>query len=554
MNLKGLGISNYRSFNEKGIFLDNLNKINIIIGKNNSGKSNILRFLHTLNKNLNNLTTFPKDIKNQHKRNGLPTSLFLKIKGDEFGLNNKKIARIDTFDYKKFKDSYYKIEYLINELKVKELPEFFDSLKIHQLSRFHDSNSGGDVSYLKQLILAKWKNITYQKINSIFSNIIYIPHLRVIKEGHKYGDSNSSIDGSNIISKMFEMQNPTIGKESDRNKFLKIQKFVGNLINKPELLIEIPHNKAEIVLTFDGNRLPLESYGTGIHQLVLLCSTLVIHDNSIVCIEEPEIHLHPELQRKFLNFLLETDNYYFITTHSNIFLDNLEKTSVYHMVNDGVFSSISHMKRDEDTISILEDLGYHASDLLQSNGVIWVEGPSDRTYLLRWINLIDSSLIEGLHYVIMFYGGRLLSHLSFEFEEVENNLIPLLRLNRNAFVIMDRDGFTNQTKINSTKTRINKEIGNKNSWITKGREIENYLTENSLNSWLGSDSIKIEQNTKIEDLISSVSSKKYDKLKSKYSREIINHICEEDLDILDLRSKIKLIVKNIRLWNSFETQ
>lgn len=29
----------------------------------------------------------------------------------------------------------------------------------------------------------------------------------------------------------------------------------------------------------------------------------------------------------------------------------------------------------------LDDLGVKASDLLQANGIIWVEGPSDRAYI-----------------------------------------------------------------------------------------------------------------------------------------------------------------------------
>ena len=32
---------------------------------------------------------------------------------------------------------------------------------------------------------------------------------------------------------------------------------------------------------------------------------------------------------------------------------------------------------------VLSNLGIRASELLQSNGVIWVEGPSDRVYIKR---------------------------------------------------------------------------------------------------------------------------------------------------------------------------
>jgi len=113
--------------------------------------------------------------------------------------------------------------------------------------------------------------------------------------------------------------------------------------------------------------------------------------------------------------------------------------------------------------------GYQSSDILQANGVIWTKGPSDRIYLLRWLNLFNPSLTEGLNFIIMFYWGRLLFNLTFKNKEVVLDLIPLLKLNRNDFVVMDRDCFSNNTGLNNTKKRIKAEVGVKKYWITKGR-------------------------------------------------------------------------------------
>ena len=38
----------------------------------------------------------------------------------------------------------------------------------------------------------------------------------------------------------------------------------------------------------------------------------------------------------------------------------------------------------------------------------------DRIYVNHWIKAKPSDLLEGLHYAIMFYGGRLLSHLCYD--------------------------------------------------------------------------------------------------------------------------------------------
>ena len=40
--LLGFGLANYRSFDSDGFVLHNLKKVNVFIGKNNAGKSNIL--------------------------------------------------------------------------------------------------------------------------------------------------------------------------------------------------------------------------------------------------------------------------------------------------------------------------------------------------------------------------------------------------------------------------------------------------------------------------------------------------------------------------------
>jgi hypothetical protein len=86
----------------------------------------------------------------------------------------------------------------------------------------------------------------------------------------------------------------------------------------------------------------------------------------------------------------------------------------------------------------LGDLGYRAADILQSNCVIWVERPSDRLYIRRWIELIDESLVENLHYSIMFYGGKLLNHLAIS-DDAVSEFIKLRLLNRHSGIVMDSD-------------------------------------------------------------------------------------------------------------------
>ena len=164
---------------------------------------------------------------------------------------------------------------------------------------------------------------------------------------------------------------------------------------------------------------------------------------------------------------------------------------------------------------------------------------------------------EGLHYSIMFYGGRLLSNLSFDFEWFNREVIPLLKLNSNAFVIIDRDGKSINEKINDTKSRIANEIGEGHSWITKGREIENYLSDKTVADWLldkhrYESNFVNDKNTKLEDNIISSNEKiklKYNLSKTIFSSEIVDYIKSDSIDILDLRENLLNLISKINKWN-----
>lgn len=76
----------------------------------------------------------------------------------------------------------------------------------------------------------------------------------------------------------------------------------------------------------------------------------------------------------------------------------------------------------------------------------------------------------------------MLSHLfgtNYEKKKSIDNLVNLARINRNSAVVIDSDKKTRSSRINNTKSRIKSELNEngKICWITKGREIENYIKD-----------------------------------------------------------------------------
>jgi hypothetical protein len=207
-------------------------------------------------------------------------------------------------------------------------------------------------------------------------------------------------------------------------------------------------------------------------------------------------------------------------------------------------------------VRLLGDLGHRAADILQSNCVIWVEGPSDRLYIRRWIELIDESLVENLHYSIMFYGGKLLNHLTFS-DDAVSEFIRLRLLNRHSGIVIDSDRTSPDASINQTKQRIQSEFENDPEapgyvWVTAGYTIENYVPRDRLARAVD------EVNTKPRGLsgadqrwdnplASSKDEQSFDKVK--IAGVVSRDMEVSDLNLFDLHPKISGLVDFIRSSN-----
>ena len=146
-----------------------------------------------------------------------------------------------------------------------------------------------------------------------------------------------------------------------------------------------PSAQASVSLVFskDGDTwLPAASCGYGLRELLILLYFAIHPHHEIVCIEEPEVHLHPDMQRRLAGFWRERSHkQYFVSTHSNIFIRPGVADRVYTTsLND-------YVTLDDATsrAAILAELGYDVSDNLVSDVVVLTEGPSDIPVIQEFI-------------------------------------------------------------------------------------------------------------------------------------------------------------------------
>lgn len=496
----GIGFSGYRSFAEWAEFLFPT-KVTVLAGINNSGKSNVLRFIQ----NILPLVS-AKKFRAKAEIQAVERPLGFKVASDltigfpiavdgELRTANPPPGGSSLEDYQRFitaclagNDGIYWSRYQLGAENLTISTERVNAAIRSWPGWDHRYNSvlralGGGAVNPENVML---RLLTSIEIPTLPRNVVTIASSRRVEATEE--TEPDWLSGRGIVRALAEIERPLHEQWSEvKPKWHAINRFVQMVLGDPDARLNVPHDFSTIQVETPSRVLPLASLGSGVEQVIVLAAAATITTNSLVCLEEPETNLHPLLQKKLVRYLNdETDNQYVIATHSSHFFDDARSTT-YHIQLTDSGSRARLALRPHELVHICNDLGYRPSDILQANAVIWVEGPSDRVYLRSWLALVDADLQEGIDYSIMFYGGRLLSHLSAGDESI-NEFISLRRLNRHSAILIDSDKSGARRRLNATKKRLQSEFDASDApgfaWVTKCNTIENYVAADLLESAL----------------------------------------------------------------------
>lgn len=153
-----------------------------------------------------------------------------------------------------------------------------------------------------------------------------------------------------------------------------------------------PYLDAEIELSNVGAGL------RSIYILSLLQSFQKINSkHTIFIIEEPELYLHPQLQKDMASTLsqISQTNQVLFTTHSPIMLREFNNSEIRKVRLDPTeyFSIVENTTIDD----VLEEIGYSSQDILNTDFIVFVEGPDDKTIyeliLKKYYNIENNRLL-----------------------------------------------------------------------------------------------------------------------------------------------------------------
>ena len=335
------------------------------------------------------------------------------------------------------------------------------------LSLLHQ-NSGNPAENVRQLL-------TQMAGQPPKPTVVYVPTQRRLTADGEVDYAS----GTGVLSRLADWQVPDEGREAEHRYFRALQGFVRRILADDAAVVQVPRSLSDLFIETDDRRLPARLLGAGLSQAIMLAAAAITHSQTLFLVEEPEANLHPKLQRELLTFLQSTPNQFIIATHSATLLDAAEGSAIFHLQLDASRATVAAVcPQPEHVRQVCHDLGYRASELLQANCVLWVEGPSDRIYLLHWLAQLAPKFRENRDFAVMFYGGSLLRHLDASDEQVDN-FISLRWLNRFHAVLIDSDRGKEDDDLGEAKQRVIRQLHEPNtesfSWVTPGRTIENLV-------------------------------------------------------------------------------
>jgi hypothetical protein len=141
--------------------------------------------------------------------------------------------------------------------------------------------------------------------------------------------------------------------------------------------------------------IPVEAMGDGVVAALGLLTTLCVAEGQLLLIEEVENDLHPAALKTLLNLLAEksSTNQVVVTTHSNVVLQrlgSLPDARVFHVtLDDSLELPASRINtvpnQPTERLRVLADLGYELSDYDLWDGWLFVEESSAQSILERFL-------------------------------------------------------------------------------------------------------------------------------------------------------------------------
>lgn len=399
MRITELHIYHFKSIRE--IHLTEIENVLILVGQNSSGKTCILDAIRAV---MGNYVIAPEDFNEKRQKIEIEAEIEL----DEESLQSLHARKIVS-GYKRYE---------------KWLADFGNKLpswKDGRLRFTFQASPDGDIRYFDgvhknnryicQLLPEVFYLDSQRDIRQIQETILMFQEddlLKRMRTGCCMFDSGKPCSHCFSCMGLIERKRPDEMNAFEAEKLLEYKLYQMNLdrfsrrVNRifrrnsgrqEEICYELQCHANQIfqveTTVYNPNReygMTVDQMGKGMRSIYILSLLEACMEEEgklpgLIVVEDPEIFLHPRLQKISgeILFRLSKKSQVIFSTHSPNLLSHFNRRQIRQVVLDEEDYSVIREKTD--ISEILDDLGYTANDLLNVNFVFFVEGKQDKSRL-----------------------------------------------------------------------------------------------------------------------------------------------------------------------------
>ncbi len=406
-----VAIKSLKRFPEDGQTFDDLGRFQLIVGQNNSGKSTLLHALA--------IWQYCIDECRAASRKGdagiqVSLSNFTPLPLPDFRLlwNDKTERRYPKDAQGKPKQEYILVEIAVTwNTRAGDEKTFTIQLGYRGKETVSVIPVGGWTQFYE---LDGGRGKERDPLKSMFPVIVYVPptsniedHELYLNEGRIRALVGKGQPGS-VVRNLILRTTPTETKGGKGFDQLSnhIRDWFGVEVLVPENRSKIDQYIEANYRTQNGIELDWVNAGSGLLQTLIVLSFLYGYAPDVLLLDEPDAHLHVNLQRTLLDFLKrQTHVQMLIATHAEEFIKRVKPQQITFLTPTGI-------RRVPDTeqarIALAEISNLDITNLLTRKLILYVEGETDEKCLRGWAEALAvdpafASLKESMKSVAFVY-------------------------------------------------------------------------------------------------------------------------------------------------------
>lgn len=249
-----------------------------------------------------------------------------------------------------------------------------------------------------------WTDFNALSATDDFPRIVYVPPFSGIEPHEPFMDDGNvkqhvgkSQPGSVLRNLLYRV---ITDEEENADKHWEevtrvIKEWFNVELQRPKYIRGVS-TEIKVEYKVDGKSYDVISGGSGFHQILTLLAFLYGYKGvTTILLDEPDAHLHNNLQRIIINYFLSRGVQFIIATHSEEFIRNIDIHSILSIMS-------GHPKRVLSNVEVIHALSdVDNNDVIrtqESPYIVYVEGEDDDRILSEWARILGKETVYQRFY------------------------------------------------------------------------------------------------------------------------------------------------------------